>query len=109
MGFRFQKRIRIFKGLTLNLNKSGSSLTVGRQGVSVSRGGEKSPAISGHPAPVCPPLAHRRGTLCGHRITRQPPSPVRARRWCCGGFEAGGPTFHADERPKKTPLAEPTH
>ena len=25
MGFRFQKRIRIFKGLTLNLSKSGTS------------------------------------------------------------------------------------
>ena len=30
MGFRFQKRIRIFKGLTFNLSKSGSSWTVGR-------------------------------------------------------------------------------
>ena len=29
MGFRFQKRIRIFKGLTLNLSKSGSSWTLG--------------------------------------------------------------------------------
>lgn len=35
MGFRFQKRIRIFKGLTLNLSKSGSSWTVGRPGASV--------------------------------------------------------------------------
>lgn len=35
MGFRFQKRIRIFKGLTLNLSKSGSSWTMGRPGVSI--------------------------------------------------------------------------
>lgn len=35
MGFRFQKRIRIFKGLTLNLSKSGSSWTLGRPGASV--------------------------------------------------------------------------
>jgi hypothetical protein len=37
MGFRFQKRIRIFKGLTLNLNlsKSGTSWTVGGPGASV--------------------------------------------------------------------------
>ena len=35
MGFRFQKRIRIFKVLTLNLSKSGSSWTVGRPGASV--------------------------------------------------------------------------
>ncbi len=35
MGFRFQKRIRIFKGLTLNLSKSGTSWTVGGPGASV--------------------------------------------------------------------------
>jgi len=35
MGFRFQKRIRIFKGLTLNLSKSGTSWTVGGLGASV--------------------------------------------------------------------------
>lgn len=41
MGFRFQKRIRIFKGLTLNLSKSGSSLTVGHPGASVNLRGDK--------------------------------------------------------------------
>ena len=41
MGFRFQKRIRIFKGLTLNLSKSGSSWTVGRRGASVNFKGDK--------------------------------------------------------------------
>ncbi len=35
MGLRFQKRIRIFKGLTLNLSKSGTSFTVGGRGASV--------------------------------------------------------------------------
>ena len=35
MGFRFQKRIRILKGLTLNLSKSGTSWTVGGRGASV--------------------------------------------------------------------------
>ena len=35
MGFRFQKRIRIFTGLTLNLSKSGTSWTVGGPGASV--------------------------------------------------------------------------
>ena len=35
MGFRFQKRIRIFKGLTLNLSKSGTSWTMGGPGASV--------------------------------------------------------------------------
>jgi hypothetical protein len=32
MGFRFQKRIRIFKGLTLNLSKSGTAWTLGSRG-----------------------------------------------------------------------------
>ena len=41
MGFRFQKRIRLFKGLTLNLSKKGSSLTVGRPGASVNIRGSK--------------------------------------------------------------------
>ena len=41
MGFRFQKRIRIFKGLRLNLSKSGSSWTVGRPGASVNLRGDK--------------------------------------------------------------------
>ncbi len=41
MGFRFQKRIRIFKGLTLNLSKSGTSWTLGGRGASVNVRGEK--------------------------------------------------------------------
>ena len=41
MGFRFQKRIRIFKGLTLNLGKSGMSWTVGGPGASVNVRGDK--------------------------------------------------------------------
>lgn len=41
MGFRFQKRIRIFKGLTLNLSKTGTSLTVGRRGASVNIRGDR--------------------------------------------------------------------
>ena len=35
MGFRFHKRIRIFKGLTLNLSRSGTSWTLGGPGASV--------------------------------------------------------------------------
>jgi hypothetical protein len=41
MGFRFQKRIRIFKGLTLNLSKSGTSWAVGGPGASVNVRGHK--------------------------------------------------------------------
>jgi hypothetical protein len=32
MGFRFQQRIGIFRGLTLNLSKSGTSWAVGGRG-----------------------------------------------------------------------------
>ena len=35
MSFRFQKRIRLFKGLTLNLSKTGASWTIGGRGASV--------------------------------------------------------------------------
>ncbi len=35
MGFRFQKRIRLFKGLTLNLSKTGTSWTIGGRGASL--------------------------------------------------------------------------
>ncbi|CAK0759977.1 DUF4236 domain-containing protein [Gammaproteobacteria bacterium] len=38
MGFRFEKRIRLVKGLTLNLSKTGVSLTVGIPGASVNLG-----------------------------------------------------------------------
>ncbi len=35
MGLRFQKRIHIFKGLTIHLSKSGASLSIGGPGASV--------------------------------------------------------------------------
>lgn len=49
MGFRFQKRIRIFKGLTLDLSKSGTSWTVGAPGASVNVRGEKVTGTVGAP------------------------------------------------------------
>jgi hypothetical protein len=49
MGFRFQKRIRIFKGLTLNLSKSGTSWTFGGTGVSVNVRGDKVTGTAGAP------------------------------------------------------------
>lgn len=41
MGFRFQKRVRILKGLTLNLSKTGTSWTFGRPGASINIRGKK--------------------------------------------------------------------
>ena len=49
MGFRLQKRIRIFKGLTLNLSKTGTSLTVGGRGASINIRGKKVTANAGIP------------------------------------------------------------
>jgi hypothetical protein len=49
MGFRFQKRIRIFKGLTLNLSKSGTSFTVGGRGASINVSGDKVTGNAGIP------------------------------------------------------------
>jgi hypothetical protein len=41
MGFRFQKRIRIFKALTLNISKTGTSWTLGHPGASINIRGKK--------------------------------------------------------------------
>ena len=43
MGLRFQKRIRIFKGLTINLSKTGASVSLGGRGatVNISKRGTK--------------------------------------------------------------------
>ncbi len=49
MGFRFQKRIRIFKGLTLNLSNSGTSLTVGGRGASINARRDKVTGNAGIP------------------------------------------------------------
>lgn len=35
MGFRFHKRISLFRGIRLNLSKSGASVSVGKPGLSV--------------------------------------------------------------------------
>ena len=49
MGFRFQKRIRIFKALTLNLGNSGTSWTVGGPGALVNVRGDKVTGTVGAP------------------------------------------------------------
>jgi hypothetical protein len=49
MGFRFQKRIRLFKGLTLNLSKTGTSLSAGGPGASINLKGDKVTGTVGVP------------------------------------------------------------
>ena len=62
MGFRFQKRIRIFKGLTLNISKSGTSWTVGGPGASVNVRGDKVTGTVGAP---CTGLSYRQTLVDG--------------------------------------------
>lgn len=41
MGLRLQKRITLFKGLTLNLSKTGASISVGARGARLNIHGDK--------------------------------------------------------------------
>lgn len=49
MGFRFQKRLRIFPGLTLNLSKKGVSTSIGVRGARITRGHGKTRVTVGIP------------------------------------------------------------
>lgn len=49
MGFRFQKRVRIFPGVTLNFSKSGVSTSFGGRGARVTLGHGKTRATVGLP------------------------------------------------------------
>ena len=77
MGFRFQKRIRIFKGLTLNLSKSGTSWTLGGPGASVNVRGDKVTGTVGVPGTG---LSYRE-TLSEGSQASQPEQPYRGKPW----------------------------
>lgn len=49
MGFRFQKRIRIAPGISLNLSKSGISTSIGARGARMTFGHGKSRSTVGLP------------------------------------------------------------
>lgn len=49
MGLRFQKRIRLFKGVTLNLSKTGTSISLGGRGARVNFRGDKVTGTVGIP------------------------------------------------------------
>lgn len=76
MGFRFQKRIRIFKGLTLNLSKSGTSWTVGGPGASVNVRGDKVTGTVGAPTTG---LSYRHTLMDGS--PPKPSEPYRGKPW----------------------------
>lgn len=85
MGFRFWRRVKIAPGLTLNLSKSGGSLSVGPRGAKLtvgSRGGRATMGIPGtglfYTTPVGPGGRSRRGASRRSRRggARNPPTPV---------------------------------
>jgi len=78
MGFRFQKRIRIFKGLTLDLSKSGTSWTVGAPGASVNVRGEKVTGTVGAPGTG---LSYRQTLVDGSAGSGGRHASGRAWRW----------------------------
>ena len=49
MGFRFQKRIKLFPGITVNVSKSGLSTSVGTRGARVTLGHGKKRTTVGLP------------------------------------------------------------
>ena len=49
MGFRFQKRIKILPGITINLSKSGLSTSLGPRGAKVTLGHGKTRTTIGIP------------------------------------------------------------
>ena len=76
MGFRFQKRIRIFKGLTLSLSKSGTSWTVGGPGTSVNVRGDK---VTGTVGAHGTGLSYRQTLADGSEPTSS--QPDRGKAW----------------------------
>ena len=76
MGFRFQKRIRIFKGLTLNVSKSGTSWTVGGPGASVNVRGDKVTGTVGAPGTG---LSYRQTLVDGSEAASS--GPYRGKPW----------------------------
>ncbi len=73
MGLRFQKRIRLFKGLTLNLSKTGVSWTLGGPGAAINLRGKKVTGTIGAPGTG---LSYRETLVDGEQ-----PEPTGRRRW----------------------------
>jgi hypothetical protein len=89
MGLRFTKRIRLFKGLTLNLSKSGTSWTVGGPGASVNIRGRKVTGTVGVPGTG---LSYRQTLSEGERQPAPPTAgepyvpSARRGRWLLAGI-----------------------
>jgi hypothetical protein len=49
MGFRFQRRIKLFPGVRLNISKSGVTTSIGTRGARVTLGGGRTRTTVGIP------------------------------------------------------------
>ncbi len=81
MGFGFQKCIRIFKGLTLNLSKSGTSWTVGGPGALVNARSDK---VTGTMGATGTGLHYRQTLMGGPQPSGCKPAgsePYRGKLW----------------------------
>lgn len=70
MGFRFQKRIKVLPGITVNLSKSGVSTSIGTRGARVTLGHGKRRTTLGIPGTG---ISHTEVTSFGE--TRNPEEP----------------------------------
>lgn len=82
MGFRFQKRVRIFPGVTLNFSKSGVSTSFGGRGARVTVGHGKTRATVGLPGSGLSYTAVSGKKHGGQRASGSAPAttPIRWRR-----------------------------
>lgn len=70
MGFRFQKRIKILPGVSVNLSKSGISTSVGVKGARVTMGNGKTRTTVGLP-----------GTGLSHTTVQSNTQPAVKNEW----------------------------
>lgn len=70
MGFRFQKRIKLMPGVTLNLSKSGASTSIGTKGARYTVGNGKRRATIGLPGTG---ISYTQ--VQSTRPSKQPPAP----------------------------------
>lgn len=82
MGFRFQKRLKIMPGVTLNLSKSGVSTSVGTKGARATFGHGKTRTTLGIPGSG---LSHTE-VRTNRRRNTAPTTPARWTLWRVLGY-----------------------
>ena len=79
MGLRFQKRIRLFKGLTLNLSKTGTSWTIGGRGASVNIKDGKATGNVGIPGTGLSYRSRLTGNIDAPKTVIETEAPIKTR------------------------------